>query len=336
MVGIAIIGCGAITTWRHAPECANNENINLCGVYDINLERAKIVAEQFGTKAYNTYEEVLDDSAVDGVIISVANKFHCEMTLKAFESEKHVLCEKPIAISVEEADKMIEASKKAGKFLMIAHSQRYDGAHLKAKEILSSGILGKIITFDTCFITGGPDNWSVDKGSGTWFLNKNMAGLGAMGDIGIHKADLVHYFLDEDIKYATAFVGTLDKKGSDGELIGIDDNGMCILESESGVKGVLRASWTGYGRGCNRTTLYCENGILEVDNDENEQIKIYFKNGDTQSIHVEVKDSLMASTFAKCIETDTSPEIDGEAGKKALNLVLKCIESSKQNRRIEV
>ena len=131
-------------------------------------------------------------------------------------------------------------------------------------------------------------------------------------------------------------MGTLDKKGPDGELIGIDDNGLCILESESGIRGILRASWTTYGKGWSRTTLYCEKGILEVDNDEKEQIKIYFRNGDKQVIHVEVKDSLMASTFAKCIETNTPPEIDGEAGKKALNLVLKCIESSKQNRRIEV
>ena len=157
-----------------------------------------------------------------------------------------------------------------------------------------------------------------------------------MGDIGIHKADLIHYFLDEDIKYVTAFVGTLDKKGPDGELIGIDDNGMCILESESGVRGVLRASWTTYGKGWNRTTLYCENGILEVDNDEENQIKIYFKNGDVQTMHIKVEDSLMASTFAKCIETNTPPKIDGEAGKKALNLILKCIESSENNSRVKV
>ena len=98
----------------------------------------------------------------------------------------------------------------------------------------------------------------------------------------------------------------------------------------------MRASWTTYGKGWTRTTLYCENGVLEVDNDEKDQIKIYFKDGETQTIHVAVDDSLMAATFSECIETNTPPEIDGTEGKKALNIVLKCLESSKLNSRVQL
>lgn len=336
MVNLAIIGCGAITIHRHAPECVASNKINLVGVFDVNLERAKETADQFACKAYETYEEVLNDETVDGVIICVNNKFHRDMTVQALQHKKHVLCEKPMAVTVEEAKEMIEASKKENCYLMIAHSQRMEPENQKVKELLETKDLGRIISFRTMFTHGGPEGWSVEKSNKTWFLNRKEAGLGALGDIGIHKADLVRWFLGEDIKYVTSVIGALDKKDAEGNPIGVDDNAFAILESESGIVGSLEASWTHYGKMSNETRIYCENGIIESIGDRN--VYVYYKDESKENEYYKLdpETSKMAETFADCIAKGSEPEISGEAGLKALEIVLACVESSEKQTRVEI
>lgn len=334
MVGIAIIGCGSITRVRHAPECQKNENIKLCGFFDINQERCQEFADSYQCKAYATLEDALTDPEVDGVIICTANKYHCDTALQAFAHGKHVMCEKPIAVTSAEAQSMIDAAEKAGKYLMIAHNQRFEPINQKIKEILNSGVMGRIICFRTAFGHSGPENWSVDKGKSTWFLNKNQAGLGAMGDLGIHRADLIHWLINDDIKYVTAKVCTLDKRTPDGELISLDDNAFCILESESGITGVLEASWTHNGKVSDTTYLYCENGIIEAIGGTSQPITVRMKDGSSYSMSVARKASGMSEAFANCILNNQPPELDGKQGKIALDIVLRCIESSEKNTRL--
>lgn len=336
MVNIAIIGCGSITFYRHAPECKKVDCINIAGFYDINEARSEEFAKLYGGKAYKSYDEVLSDENVDGVIVCTANKYHCEMTVQALKSGKNVLCEKPISVTLDEAQKMIDTAKESEKILMIAHSQRYDAVNRKLKEILNSGRLGRIISFRTVFGHRGPETWSVDKGNATWFLNRKEAGLGALGDIGIHKADLIHWLINDDIEYITARTATLDKKLSDGTKIGVEDNAFCVLESNGGIIGTLEASWTHYGKDDNFTNIYCENGIIEADSNADEQIKITMRDGSSESLKVNECDSDMAKTFAECIENNTEPELSGEEGKKALQIVLKCIESSETGKRVRL
>lgn len=333
-VNLVIIGCGAITEKRHAPECYASEKINLAGFFDINLERAKEFAKKYECKAYETYEKVLNDTKVDGVIICTNNKFHCDMTVQAFEHKKHVLCEKPMAVTVEEGKRMIEAGEKAGCFLMIAHNQRLMPVNMKLKEILTTRNLGKILTFTTTFNHRGPEFWSVNKTNKTWFMNKKEAGLGALGDIGIHKADLVRWFIGENIKYVTSVLATRDKKDGDGNLIAMEDNAFAILESESGIIGTIEASWTHYGKYTNRTMICCENGVVEVPDETH--IIVHDTNWQQEVFEIAGANSLMADTFADCIAKGVQPEISGEEGLKALEIVLACVESSETHSRVEL
>lgn len=334
MVNLAIIGCGAITIHRHAPECLASQNIHLAGVFDVNLQRAEEVATKFQCKAFQAYEDVLNDENIDGVIICVNNRFHRDMTVQALQHKKHVLCEKPMAVTVEEAQDMIDAAKKAGCYLMIAHHQRLMPVNQKLKEILETRDLGKIISFTTSFTHAGPETWSVEKTNKTWFLNKNEAGLGALGDIGIHKADLIHWLLGEDIKYVTAVLGTLDKKDATGNPIGMEDNAFAILETENGIMGTLEASWTHYGKGSNQTKIYCENGVVESIDEK--KVVVHYKNGETETFEMETVSSKIVESFAHCLEKHNEPEISGEEGMKALQIVLACVESSEKHGRVEI
>lgn len=343
MVNVGIIGCGSITKLRHAPEYFSNPDAKILGFFDPLKERAAEMCMQYGGKVYCSYQEMLSDSEIHAVSVCTANSFHAPITIAALQAGKHVLCEKPMATSVEEAEKMNIAAKASGKFLMIGHNQRLADAHVKAKSILLSGELGRIISFSTAFSHSGPENWSMDKGANTWFFDKKSATMGVMGDLGIHKADLIQWLIGDEITEVMALVATLDRKGPAGELINVDDNAFCILKSKTGIAGTLTASWTNYGAENNCTVLYCSNGVMKIYDNPDFPIevikkdgeKIYYKVGYIQTNDNQLKSGII-DLFVKSIVTDVYPEISGEEGLAALRIISACMESSASGRTIKI
>ena len=244
MLNIGVVGCGKIAQVRHIPEYAANENCNLVGFFNPKTHRAEEMAAKYGGKVYLTAEELFADPGIDAVSICAANYAHAELTIKALEAGKHVLCEKPMAVTAEDCEAMMLAAEKSGKRLLIAQNQRLARAHVTAKELLDSGLIGRVVTFRTTFGHGGPETWSISPGKDTWFFDKKRAAMGAMADLGIHKTDLLRFLLGQDVVRTTAHLCTLDKRGADTELIGVDDNAVCIYEMSGGAFGTMTASWT--------------------------------------------------------------------------------------------
>ena len=274
MLNVAILGCGKIAQVRHIPEYAANQNVHLVGFYNPTASRAEEMAKKYGGKVYFSPEELLADPEIDAVSVCSANYAHASLTIAALEAGKHVLCEKPMATTEEDCEAMLAAAKKAGKRLMIAQNQRLAKAHTVAKELLADGLIGNVITFRTTFGHGGPETWSITPGKNTWFFDKKRAAMGAMADLGIHKTDLIRYLLGKDVVRTTARLTTLDKRGEDGELIGVDDNAICIYEMEGGILGTMTVSWTYYGAEDNSTILYGTNGIMIIFDDPDHSIVV--------------------------------------------------------------
>ena len=134
MIKIGIIGCGKIAQVRHIPEYEANPNTELAGFYDINQERAQELADRYHGKAYASYEALLQDPEIDAVSVCAANTVHAEITVAALNAGKHVLCEKPMATTIEDCEAMVEAAEKNGKYLMIDQNQRLAKAHMEAKK----------------------------------------------------------------------------------------------------------------------------------------------------------------------------------------------------------
>src|SRR5699024_11221267 len=111
--------------------------------------------------------------------------------------------------------------------LMIGHNQRFVSSHQKAKEIIEAGELGKIYSFRTTFGHGGPEQWSAE-GEDSWFFKKDEAFIGAMGDLGVHKADLLRYLLGEEFIDVSAFIETCAKNNTD-----VDDYDVFTFRYES-------------------------------------------------------------------------------------------------------
>ncbi|WP_121614547.1 Gfo/Idh/MocA family protein [Virgibacillus halodenitrificans] len=332
---VAVIGCGSIARHRHLLEYQANSEVVITAVCDIVQERADEMAERYHAKAYTDYEELLQNEDVDAVSICVPNYLHAPVSIAALNAKKNVLCEKPMATSREEAEDMIKAAKKHNRKLMIAHNQRFVPSHQKAKELIASGAIGKIYSFRTTFGHGGPEGWSAD-GRDSWFFEKDKAFIGAMGDLGVHKADLIRYLLGEEFTNVAAFVETSAKGDTD-----VDDNAVCILKSESGVIGTLVASWAYNAKEDNSTIIYGENAILRLEEHPMYSLVAQYKNGDVVNYElgeIQTNESGGQTTthvidhFVQSILEDKEPLVTGEEGKKSLEIILSAIESSELNK----
>lgn len=327
---VGVIGCGTISKVRHLPEFDSNKNVEIVAVCDIVAERAEEMAVKYGAKAFTSYQDVINLEEIDAISVCLPNYLHAPVSIAALNAGKHVLCEKPMATSKEEAEAMVAAAKDNGKKLMIGHNQRFVASHCKAKEIIESGKLGKIYSFKTTFGHPGPEGWSVD-GANSWFFNKEQAFIGAMGDLGVHKADLMRYLLGE-FSEVGAFIETNAKQNTE-----VDDNAVCILRTESGIIGTLAASWAYVsGGGDNSTIIYGEKGTLHLEADPTYSLIEEYRDGSVVNHKLDKiqtneeggqSTSHVINHFVESILEDKQPLIDGEEGKKSLEIILAAIKS---------
>lgn len=344
-INVGIIGCGAISMHRHGPEYFTNPNCELIGCFDPIHERAQALCDKFGGKVYSSIEQMLSDEKIDAVSVCTSNATHASISIEALAKEKHVLCEKPMATTLEDCIAMGKAAEQAKKVLMIGHNQRFAPAHVRAKSILKSGELGKVITFRTTFGHKGPEYWSADKSKNTWFFNKNSAFLGAAADLGIHKLDLIMWLLDDTVEVVSAYCSTLDKKDSEGNLISVDDNMICNLKMKKGTMGTLTASWTYYGDEDNSTILYCENGILRIYDNPDYPIEVvkkncertYYKVGAIQTNDDKVQaNSGVIDAFVDAVVNNHTPAVPLEDVIGAMKAIFACVESSNKETFIKI
>ena len=336
---VGIIGSGSIATHRHAPEYALNPNVEIVAFADRVPERAEKLAKKYDAKSYSKAEDILGIADIDAVSVCTPNAFHAPLTIAAFKAGKHVLCEKPMATSAEEAQAMISAAAQAGKFLMIGHNQRLAPLHIKAKELITNGTIGKVISFRTSFSHPGPESWSIEGATG-WFFDKKQAFVGTMGDLGVHKADLVRWLLGEEIVEVASMVEHLEKPMGD-----VDDNAVCILKSQTGAIGTLTASWTHYPGEDNATYIFGSKGHIRIGADPKFSVMCFLKTGEKQYYEIGKiqtnegggqSDTGVIREFVESILTNTPPAISGDEGRKALAIILACLKSSETKQFVKV
>ena len=328
---VGVIGCGSIAQFRHLPEYAANQEVELVAVCDIVEDRVKEIANKYGAKAFTDYKELISSGEVDAVSVCTPNYLHAPISIEALNNGLHVLCEKPMATSQEEADAMIQAAQKNDKKLMIAHNQRFVRSHQLARQLIESGEIGKIYSFRTAFGHPGPEGWSVD-GKDSWFFVKEKAYIGAMGDLGVHKTDLLRYLLGEEIVEVGAFIETTAKEFAD-----VDDTAVCALKTESGIIGTLAASWSYTAKEDNSTIIYGEKAIIRLEDNPAYSLVVQYTNGETVNYElgkIQSNDEGGQQTthvinhFVSAVVENKEPLITGEEGMKSLAVILAAIKSN--------
>lgn len=343
MIKAGIIGCGKIAQVRHIPEYAANSQVQLAGYYDRSFARAEELAARYGGRAYPDYQSLLADKEIDAVSVCTANHLHAEITIAALKAGKHVLCEKPMAVTLEECEAMVQAAKETGRCLMIGQNQRFAKAHRKAKDLLAEGAIGELLSFRTTFGHAGPETWSINQsGKDLWFFDAQAAGMGVMGDLGIHKTDLIQYLTGQKIVEVTAKLATLDKKDGQGRKIRVDDQAICIYTLEGGSVGTMTASWTYYGQEDNSTILYGTKGIMRIYDRPEYSIQI-FREGEILSYEldrIQTNDCQTASgvidEFVDSLLEGRETSVSAEEALHAMKAVFAAVQSSRSGQAVKI
>lgn len=186
MFRIGIVGAGRICA-AHEMAIREHPEAELVAVADLDAEKAKQIAGPHGAAVYTDYKQMAREVRMDAVILNLPHWLHCEATVFFLESGIHVLVEKPMANTVEECDRMIEAAQRTGRKLAVGHVQKYYSALRETKKIIESGRLGKL-----CMITE-VRNLDYVTGRPKWFLTKKLAGGGIVRNFGAHSIDRILY-----------------------------------------------------------------------------------------------------------------------------------------------
>ncbi len=248
---IGIIGCGGIANGKHMPALKNCSDLaEMVYFCDVVLSRAEEAAKKYGTpdaKVCTDYKELLADETIDVVHVCTPNRSHSFITVDALEAGKHVMCEKPMAINSEEAQKMLDAAKRTGKKLTIGYQNRHRPDSMYIKKECEDGTLGEIYYAKaTAIRRRAVPTWGV-------FMNEYEQGGGPLIDIGTHALDLTLWCMDNyKPKYC---VGTVYHKLGDkfptgnawgdwkpGELT-VEDSAFGFIVMENGATVVLESSW---------------------------------------------------------------------------------------------
>mgnify|MGYP001851310810 FL=1 len=249
-VRIGIIGCGGIANNKHMPALHRLPDVELVAFCDIIVERAEKAAKEYGVegaKVYEDYKELLKDETIDVVHVLTPNREHSFITVDALEAGKHVMCEKPMAINTEEAQKMLDAAKRTGKKLTIGYQNRYRPDSWYLKRACDNGDLGEIYYAKAHAIRRrAVPTWGV-------FLNEEEQGGGPLIDIGTHALDLTLWTMNN--YEPKMVVGSVYKKLGDQRESGnawgdwnpeeftVEDSAFGYIVMKDGATIVLESAW---------------------------------------------------------------------------------------------
>lgn len=233
-VKIGLLGTGIIIRDFHMLTLQNNPKAEVVAAGNLHPASLKRLVKDFGIpRAYTDFEEMAADPEIEAVVIGLPNYLHAAVSIQMLEAGKHVLCEKPMAMSVAEGEQMIEAARRSGRKLMIAHMWRFDREILWLRDLVASGRLGPIfkVKSHAIWLYEGPP-------PGAWFVKPELAGGGALADMGVHSIDTLRFVLG-GARPTRVFANL----GSHFLDIALEDTATLLLEFEGGIAGLIEAGW---------------------------------------------------------------------------------------------
>lgn len=334
MLKIGIVGAGFMGE-MHA-ECYNNlSNARLEAVADIDLTKAKNLAKKHGAKAYQRAEELFEEKDIGIVDICLPTFLHKEFAVKAARAGKNILCEKPIALTVEDADEMIDAANKAGVKFMIAQVLRFWPEYVKLKDIFDKKELGDLLSITCTRISMAP-NWAWDN----WLTDPKRSG-GALVDLHIHDTDFLLYLIGKPLEVFSRIPRSPLEYGHVFTTYTFPGGIAAFAEGEWDMPDNFPLTMS--------FTANFERGAVEFNSRQEKSLAIYKPGEEVE--YPEVKGGLEGSAetggniselggyfseikyFVDCVEDDKMPILaTGESARDSLKVVLVELESVKSGR----
>ncbi len=246
-----VIGAGKIGKIRIETIKAH-PSLELAAVCDQSRDAAEAAVAGTGAKAFSDPTALLE-SGLDAVVVSTPHFVHRDLCISAFERGLHVLCEKPLAHTVEGAAAIVEAAKKAQRILALGFNLRYYPMVKFARQAVDDGLIGNVTHIR---VLGGHDG--IYKFAHDWEYKMPESGGGAMMDVGIHMTDLARYFLGE----ITSVYGSMSE--SVWHVDGSEDNAIAVFKNPQGIVGSYQTTWSEWRGYKNHVEIYGDNGMVRA------------------------------------------------------------------------
>jgi len=325
-----IIGTGIISERNMIPAMLKARDTELAAVMDVNADRVKKIADDFSIpKFYTREEQLLKDKNIEAVYIATPGHLHAKQVIEASKHGKHILCEKPMALTVKECEEMMAACQGNNVKLTIGFMMRFHPHHLKAKELIETKAIGEIVKARAQW------NFWYPPREGLWRHAPDLGGGGCLMDVGVHCVDLLRFLAGEVaevaaltgnviFQYPVEDISTLALKFKTGAH-GIIDNSFAVDSKNSpngievyGTKGVIATS----------KTISCFVGGTMTTFIDGKEERYPASEVDTYQKEIE--------NFADCIKGKKNSCVSGEDGLYALKTVLAGYESAKSKRTVQV
>ena len=308
-INVGVIGVGAMG-YNHARVYYRLEEANLVAVSDVSERTLNKVCEKYDAKGYSDYEDLLKDPEIEVVSVCVPTTHHHDVVMKAIEYGKHVLVEKPIAFSLEEAEEMIAAAKEKGVILGTGHVERFNPAVQKAQELIENEVSGDVVSASAKRV--GP-------------FPPRIKDVGVCIDLAIHDLDVMYYLFNEDVEQVYGTMSSILDKTD------FEDHAE-IMVSFTNATGILEVNWlTPYKR--REIEITGTDGIISVDYIE-QSIEVFGKFA--QDINIKHEEPLKEElkSFLEAVDEGKDPVITGEDGLNALKMVIAASKSSRAHKPI--
>ena len=340
MIGFGIIGCGVIADFHANAIAELSADAKLLGVCDVNFDAAEKFARRHAAKAYLNESELLADPEIQAVCICTPSGYHSASVINAAKSGKHIVCEKPLAITREQLDTVEKVCRESGVTVTVISQNRYAKSVRRVKQAVDEGLLGKVVCADIYMKYHRSQEY---YDSGSWRGTKRIDGGGALMNQGIHGIDLLLYIAG-DIKSVYAVSKTLVRN------IEVEDTLSAVVEYKSGATGVIQATtsvYPGYPRrlelnGDKGTIILDETSVTRWDletsaNEEDIILVPAFTSGASTPTAISNDGHIQQiADFIKAVNTKTQPLSTLADGKKAVDVILAIYKSAEEHRPVEL
>lgn len=308
MIKVGLIGCGKISE-RHISAFSKIKEAKITAVCDISSEKVAYAAELTGAQKYSDYIDMIDNAELDLAVVNLPHSLHNPCVCECARRGLDVFLEKPMGISVKDCDEMIAACKEAGIMLWVGHGQSFEPVNIRAKEIVESGKLGKLIS-----VTETRNTIYFTEDRPRWFLDKNISGGGIMVNLGAHTLDRIKFFAGGDIQYA--FGGIHIPQG-----MTVENNVQAFVKTTTGVTAAINL--VGHTAAYQYlTVLYLSDGEIRIHDDDT--IEVCCRDGEFETVDCSCGLSemdLQMKCLVKTILAGSKPQISGDYGKDIIRAI---------------
>ena len=328
-LGFALLGLGNLSTHQLAPALQKTKFCRLAGIVTGTPAKAAAWKQQYNIPDkniynYETMSQMADNPDIDVVYVVTPNSLHAESAIKAAQAGKHVLCEKPMEVSVEKCQQMIDACKKAGRQLAIGYRLHFEPNNLECVRLGRTKPFGnlKMIEAGFGFKIGDPKQWR---------LNRKLSGGGSLMDVGIYALQAARYLSGEEPISVSAVSTATDP----AKFKGVEESMEWQMKFPSGLLARCASTYGFYGM--DNFKVYAENGWWELSSAYGYG-GIFGRRSDGQSINLGDMDQFAAEmdNFAQCILTNQPTPVPGEEGLRDIRIMMAIYEAARTGRTVEL